>query len=252
MASELEKLNKSLRRRRIKRVLRFVFVCLVIAVTISVLTRIFLRVDTVLVENSSRYDSAQLLRTCDDLRGEPILQFDRHRESERIETGLPYIKDIIFTVKFPDNLHITAIPAVPAYSVCIGETYVCLDEDYKVLEESVTPFQGVLKVDGLVFESYEIGKNVDLSENIEASVLDDLISVLNEYGLDKRLTKIDFSKKYNLTFVLNDIIQVEFGTSEDFEKKAEMLVEILKRNPSDKRAVINVRKSDEGRYRALD
>jgi hypothetical protein len=252
MASELEKLNKSLRRRRIKRVLRFVFVCLVIAVTISVLTRIFLRVDTVLVENSSRYDSAQLLRTCDDLRGEPILQFDRHRESERIETGLPYIKDIIFTVKFPDNLHITAIPAVPAYSVCIGETYVCLDADYKVLEESVTPFQGVLKVDGLVFESYEIGKNVDLSENIEASVLDDLISVLNEYGLDKRLTKIDFSKKYNLTFVLNDIIQVEFGTSEDFEKKAEMLVEILKRNPSDKRAVINVRKSDEGRYRALD
>ncbi|MBE6896496.1 MAG: hypothetical protein E7477_05280 [Ruminococcaceae bacterium] len=252
MASELEKLNKSLRRRRIKRIFRFMFICLVIAVVVSVLTRVFLRVDTILVENLSRYESSQLLLECDGLRGEPILQFDRQLESENIETKLPYVKEINFSVKFPDNLHIVAIPAVPAYSVCLGETYVCLDSDYKVLEENIAPFQGVLKVDGLVFESYEVGKNVDFSENIEASVLDDLISVLSEYGLDKNLTKIDFSKKYNLTFVLNDIIQVEFGTSEDFDKKTELLVEILKRNPSDKRAVINVRKSDEGRYRALD
>ena len=252
MASELEKLNKSLRRRRIKRIVRFLSVCLVIAVSISVLTRIFLRVDTVLVENTSKYDSAQILLSCDDLRGAPILQFDRQLACETIETSLPYIKEVSFSVKFPDNLHIVVTPAVPAYSVCLGETYVCLDADYKVLEEDITPFQGVLKVDGLVFESYELGKNVDLSENIEASVLDDLITVLSEYGLDKRLTKIDFSKKYNLTFVLSDIIQVEFGTSEDFEKKTKMLVEILNRNPSDRRAVINVRKSDEGRYRALD
>lgn len=107
-------------------------------------------------------------------------------------------------------------------------------------------------MDGLVFESYEVGKNVDLSENIEASVLDDLLTALNEHGLVSRLTNIDFSKKYNLTFVLNDIIEVEFGTSEDFDKKTEMLVEILSRNPSDRRALINVRNYDEGRYRALD
>ncbi|MBQ2720648.1 MAG: FtsQ-type POTRA domain-containing protein [Clostridia bacterium] len=252
MASELEKLNKTLRRRRINRILRFMFICLVIAVLISVLTRIFLRVDTVSVENSSRYDSAEILSSCDDLRGKPILQFDRDLARESIETSLPYIKKISFSVNFPDKLRVIATPAVPAYSVDLGEVYVCLDKDYKVLEEGIAPFQGVLKVEGLVFESYELGKNVDLSENIEASVLDDLISVLSEHGLANRLTKIDFSKKYNLTFVLNDIIEVEFGTSEDFDKKTDMLIEILRRNPSDRRAVINVRNYDEGRYRALD
>lgn len=252
MASEIEKLNRVIRRRRRKRVFAFLLVCLVIAVVISALTRIFLRVEIVSVENSSKYESALILKTCDDLRGEPILQLDRDLVCDNLCTDLPYIKSASFSVSFPDRLNIVVTPAIPEYSVSVENGYICLDSDFKVLEESNVKFQNVVNVDGLDIETYEVGKNVDLSENIEASVLYDLIASLKKYGLQDQLTNVDFSKKYNLSFVLNDIIQVEFGTSEDFDKKTEMLVEILSRNPSDKRALINVRNYTEGRYRALD
>ena len=252
MASEIEKLNRTLRRRRIKRILILLVVLIVIAVLASVLSRIFMRIETVVLTNASKYESSDILLACDHMRGQPILQFDKKQAEESIETTLPYIKKVTFSVELPDRIKITAVGAIPKYSVVYGDVFICLDPDFKVLEEGTAPFHDTLRVDGMEFDSYQLGKKVDLSENIEASVLAELLSVLDSYGLYSRLTNIDFSKKYNLSFTLDSIIQVEFGTGEDFDKKSEMLLEILARNPSDKPAVINVRNYAEGRYRALD
>ena len=97
-----------------------------------------------------------------------------------------------------------------------------------------------------------LGKTIDLNENIEVSVLAELLYILETNDLFDRVTYIDFSKKYNLVFYLDGIIEVELGTSENLDKKISMLIEILSRNPSDRRAVINVRNPSEGRYRAIN
>jgi len=252
MASEIEKLNRTLRRRRIKRVLILLVVFTVIAVLAYALSRIFLRVETVVITNSSKYESSDIMVACDPFRGQPLLQFDKNKAKEDLETSLPYIKNVTLAIELPDRVRISAIGAVPKYSVLYNDVYVCLDQDFKVLDESASSFPDTLRVEGLIFDSYQLGEEIDMSENIEASVLAELLLVLDTYGLSDRITKIDFSKKYNLSFTLDNILQVEFGNGEDFDKKTEMLLEILSRNPSDIPAVINVRNYSEGRYRALN
>ena len=270
MASEIERINKTLRRRRISKTVTVLIVVAVLAVIVYFLTRIFLRVGVIAVENTSRYTSSELLAKCDTLRGEPILQFDRNRAKDRLQTSLPYIKNVTFSIAFPNRLNISVEGATARYSVSSNGVYICLDDDFKVLEITPSPVPGVLQIEGLTFgsditdgisdtneeepseKSYLLGKTIDLDENIEVSVLAELLSVLYKNGLYERVTYIDFSKKYNLIFYLDGIIEVELGTSENLDRKISMLLEILSRNPSDRRAVINVRNPSEGRYRALN
>jgi hypothetical protein len=179
------------------------------------------------------------------------------------------VKNVTFSIAFPDRLNISVEGATAKYSVSSNGVYLCLDGDFKVLEITPSPVEGVLKIDGIEFasdtaaqngsgedeaqeKSYMLGKTIDLNENIDVSILADLLDTLEKYDLSQRVTYIDFSKKYNLVFYLDDIIEVELGTSEDLDKKTGMLLEILSRNPSDRRAVINVRNPGEGRYRALE
>ena len=270
MASEIERINKTLRRRRISKTVTVLIVVAVLAVIAYFLTRMFLRVGVIAVENTSRYTSSELLAKCDTLRGEPILQFNRNKAKDRLQTSLPYIKNVIFSIAFPNRLNISVEGATARYSVSANGVYICLDEDFKVLEITPSPVPGILQIEGLTFESdipdetssgsedepaekaYMLGKTIDLNENIEVSVLAELLYILETNDLFDRVTYIDFSKKYNLVFYLDGIIEVELGTSENLDKKISMLIEILSRNPSDRRAVINVRNPSEGRYRAIN
>lgn len=262
MASEIERINKTLRRQRIKRTVTALFAVAVLAVVLYILSGIFLRVGVIAVENASRYDSSELLARFDELRGEPILRFDKNKATDRLQTALPYIKTATFSVAFPNRLNVSVEGAVALYSVSADDVYLCLDEDFKVLEISAAPDPGLLQIDGISFgvsdgeesaeKSYLLGKKINIEDNIEMSVLAELLNELDRNGLYKRVTYIDFTKKYNLTFYLDGIIQVELGTSEELDRKMGMLLEILSRNPSDRRAVINVRNPSEGRYRNLE
>ena len=262
MASEIERINKTLRRRRIKRTVTALFAVAVLAVILYVLSGIFLRVGVIAVENASRYDSSELLAKFDELRGEPILRFDKNKAKDRLQTSLPYVKNVSFSVSFPDRLNVSVEGASGVYSVSADGVYLCLDEDFKVLEISSSPFPDLLQIDGLSFgvsgveeteeKSYLLGKKINTEENINFSILSELFYELERNGLYERVTYVDFTKKYNLTFYLDGIIQVELGTSEELDRKMGMLLEILARNPADRRAVINVRNPSEGRYRTLE
>ena len=184
MASEIERINKTLRRRRIKRTVTALFAVAVLAVILYVLSGIFLRVGVIAVENASRYDSSELLAKFDELRGEPILRFDKNKAKDRLQTSLPYVKNVSFSVSFPDRLNVSVEGASGVYSVSADGVYLCLDEDFKVLEISSSPFPDLLQIDGLSFgvsgveeteeKSYLLGKKINTEENINFSILSEL------------------------------------------------------------------------------
>ena len=126
-----------------------------------------------------------------------------------------------------------------------------LDEDFKVLEKVEEVPSGVLFVDGMEISSYRPGTALNEEENLQVSIIRDLISNLKRHNLYEHASHIDLSKKYNITMKVHDVIQVELGNSEYFYEKMSMLVKILAENDTTVPAQIRVRNYSEGRYSRL-
>ena len=253
MASQMEKLNKQQRRKRRRIAARMIFISVAVIAVFAIISSIFLTVSVISVVNPSAYGASEIMEVLQQYRNHALLTINKSDLSEELSVNFPYIKSAEVSVKLPDRLEIVIEAVKPVYSVEVSENeYLYLGEDLKVLEVASVGKTGTLKIKGMTVEDYEIGRVLDSEENIEASIILDLLTLLKDRGLYSRVTLLDLTKKYNIIFVLDNLIEVEMGNSEDFDKKIDMLLQILQRNPESRHASINVKNYQEGRYQVLD
>lgn len=253
MVSDIERMNKKLRRKRRLMIIRLVFITLIAVPAAVVLLRVFLKTDAILIENPTPYSSDKLLSSCSSYIGKTMLDFEYDPEKLFPSDEYPYIKSAVIKLVFPDKISIKLEKTVPEISVSTGDgKYIYLDADKKVLEIADVSCPGTLLVTGMNLEEYSVGSVLDGNINYEVSLIDNIVKVLREHSLYSRLTLLDFEKKYDIYFVLDSMINVQIGDSENLEEKVEMLVNILAKNTSGEKAVINVKNYKEGRYRAVN
>ncbi len=253
MVSDIERMNRKLRKKRIRQVIGFVFAVIVAVPVTIILLRTFLRTNSILIENGTFYSSENLLSSCSEYIGETMLDFEKDTDELFPPERFPYIDSADVSVIFPDKVLIRLTKAVPTISVLTEEgKYIYLDSNKKVLEISDVKGAGTVLVSGMDLTEVSLGLVLNNNANYETSLIDSISASLAEHSLYDRLTLMDFTKKYDIYFVLDNMIEVRIGNSEDIDRKIDMLVQILARNPSGERAIINVKNYKEGRYKALD
>lgn len=253
MVSDIERMNRKLRKKRIRRLIGFVF-CFIAAIPITVIAlRVFLKTNAILIENGTDYSSESLLSFCSEYVGKTMLDFESDSDMLFPPEKFPYIDSASISIMLPDKIVIRLKKSVPTVSVKTEDgRYIYIDSKKKVLEISDKKCAGTVLVSGMNIYNPEVGYVLDYTENYETSLIDEITESLQEHSLYGRLTLMDFTKKYDIYFVLDNMIEVRIGNSDDIEKKIDMLVQILARNPSGERAVINVKNYKEGRYKALE
>ncbi len=253
MVSDIERMNRKLRKKRIRKVVGFVFAVIVAVPVAIILLRIFLKTNSILIENGTQYGSASLLSSCSQYIGETMLDFETDSDRLFPPEQFPYIDTVNVEFMLPDKVVISLTKSVPTISVLTSDgSYIYLDKNKKVLEVSDVKGAGTVLISGMELQDVRKGYTLDNAENYETSLIDSISESLISHSLYDRLTLMDFTKKYDIYFVLDNIIEVRIGNSDDIDKKIDMLVQILARNPSGERAVINVKNYKEGRYKALD
>ncbi|MBE6891944.1 MAG: hypothetical protein E7481_07975 [Ruminococcaceae bacterium] len=253
MVSDIERMNRKLRRKRIRKIVGFIFAVIVAVPVTIILMRTFLRTNSILIENGTQYSSASLLSSCSEYIGGTILDFESDTDKLFPPEEFPYIASAEVSVLLPDKMVVRLTRSVPTISVLTADgSYIYLDSDKKVLEISDRKGAGTVLISGMELQNVRTGYVLDKSENYETSLIDSISESLRAHSLYDRLTLMDFTKKYDIYFVLDNLIEVRIGNSDDIDKKIDMLVQILARNPSGERAVINVKNYKEGRYKALD
>ncbi|MBQ1272500.1 MAG: FtsQ-type POTRA domain-containing protein [Clostridia bacterium] len=252
MKSEMERLREKQQRRRQKHTLRILiispFVALIFVVALSFLTRI----NTVVVHNSTRYSSVEIANQFDFSVGDSLFTVHREALADQITVSCPYVKSAEISYRLPNDLQITLTPATAVMAVRTEAEVLLLDEDFKVLEVVDRLPEGMMSVDGLELTSYTVGYPLNEEENLQVSIVRELFSELTRRNLLEHVSKIDLSKKYNISMKIYDVIDVYLGNSEQFDAKMNVLVKILNENDVTVPAEIRVRNPAQGRYARLE
>ena len=230
MKSEMEKLREKQQRRRRQRTLRILAVSPLIAFVFVAGLSLLTRISTVVVRNSSPYSTAEIVRQFPFSIGDSLFSVDREALAEQITVNCPYVKSASVQYRFPNDLEISLSPATASVALRTETEVLLLDGDLKVLEVVDQLPEGLLSVDGMEISSYTAGYPLDGTENIQTTVILDLLAELKKSGLDQHTTSIDLTKKYNITLEMYDDITVYLGNSDDFDQKLNLLVRILEAN----------------------
>lgn len=251
MKSELEKLQEKQHRRRRKRTLRILAISPLIALLFVAALSLLTRINTVIVRNSTGYTAEEISHQLSFSIGDSLFSVNREKAQQTIAVNCPYVKRAEVKCKLPNRVEVTLVPATVAFAVRTETEVLLLDKDFKVLEVVDRLPDGILSIDGMDVVSYSVGYLLNEDENIQVDTVRRLISALENRGLYDNVSKIDLTKKYNISMQVYGVISVYLGNAEDLDSKMNMLVKILNENDVTVPAEIRVRNYSEGRYTRL-
>lgn len=249
----MAKISRTAKKKRRARLLLFITLSLVFVFIFALVFNLIFKVDNLTVVNNTEYSDEELIAASGFSEGTPMLFLHESSVSENVSLKLPYVESVHLEKNWPTSVTATFNAAVPKYIMEIGESsYLIVSEGLKVLGTANSFEEGYVPIKGISVETYESGKKLSETANIEIGLLVEITNCLKSGGLYDRLTSVDFTKKHNYIIVLDSAVTVELGTSDDLDKKVDKLREILTRNSGHTKMNISVRDYTSGRCTILD
>ncbi len=175
---------------------------LLILAAVAVACAVFFQVQHITIQGNQRYTREEILDVSGVETGDNLFQVNRARVARELKSRLPYIQTVTVSKVLPDALSITVTEGSAVAAVAQGSRWWLLGSDGKLLEESDTP-QGLPQVTGVTPLAPAPGTYLAAGEDQSARVatLKELLAGLAEHRLLDKLSGVDLSQDYQLTFV---------------------------------------------------
>lgn len=213
--------KKKSRRRQGKYTLYYIFIGVVVIISLSILSAtVLFNISVFVVNGDTRYSDEEIINACGIGKGENLLRINTVRGAERIVSSLVYIDSAEIHRGFPNRLSIIVRPAVPIAAYTYGGKYYMTSEGNRLLEIVDTPGEYPI-VKGFSFDSKNMPKEGDYfseDEDKRLSVVGSITSYMRKYGLDKSYV-IDVSDTIEIRITYDDRIEITLGTSTALENK---------------------------------
>lgn len=187
------------------------------------------RVQTVSVEGASFHTPEEIIEASGIYVGQEILSIDKNAVNLRIWESCKYVDEISIVSSF-DSIRIVVTELPNVMYTKFNDTYVSLDRNFRVIgqTENEADFSSFLYVELPEIASLSLGKTLSFeNESIDLTYVTDLLDALAEDGRIERVTSIDFSKKYGVSFVLDGRCRVKLGRVGSLDSKLAVMDEIL-------------------------
>lgn len=171
------------------------------------------RVQSVSVEGCSVHSAEEILAASGIEVGQELFAIDKNAVNLRIWESCKYVDEISIVSSLNSiRIIVTELPNV--MYTRFNDTYVSLDRDFRVIEqtENEEDFSSFLYVELPEISSLAVGKILSFeNENADLGYVTELLDRLAEEGRIERVTSIDFSKKYGVSFVMDGRCRIELG-----------------------------------------
>ncbi len=179
------------------------------------------KIQKITVVNNGYYSKEEVINVS-GLEGGNLLDLSFNKAKKGL-LALPYIQEVNITYHFPGNVTIDLVENAPFMYVPFSGSYLCLNEQGQVIEQTSNLSVAIPVVDGLSFSEFKIGEMLGIQNDDAFLAVRDMINVLKEYEYVDKVKEIDV---YNLEeihlYVDNlDVIMGEIG---DFDKKLQWLI----------------------------
>ena len=230
---------------------------LILVLTLALLILPAFKIQNIVVEGNSFYDDEYVIKKSGIALGDELFGWDMQKSCDAIMASYPYASDIYVSIEFfTVKIEIVEKPSV-MYADYQNQ-YFSFDRTLRVLEiltdgeERFSPF---LRVKLPAVAGVQIGAPIQFIESGEdLSHLLQLLDFLAERNLMERVTYVDSSNRFSLSFILSGSVRVEIGALRDMGIKLNLLQEELKKHPISGTAcaVIDVSNTAKPVWREID
>ncbi len=222
--------GRTTRRRRKRNLsLYYLLIFAVSALILFVLSRtVFFRIDEYQVAGNNRYSAAQILSAGNLYTGRNMYNINIGKTEKNISDALIYIENITIRRKLPNKLIITVEEAEP-FACCRYEDarYAVISRSGRYLEtEQASPRTELLQIYGLDLTGVSLGNKLESKDPNKITIVNQLFDAIDETCPGK-ISYIDITDRTDIMLGYEQRIDVEFGSSLDYEYKLRYIKAIV-------------------------
>lgn len=226
--------DKNVKRRRRKRnmSLYYLLIFVVVVVVIRILSRtVLFNIGEFVVTGNQKYTVSQILSAGDLETGDNMYRLDIDRAESNIKKNLIYVEDVTIKRKLPDTLYIE-IEEAAAFACCEyeGNRYCVISRGGRYLEtEQANKREDLIMVTGLELTGVALGEDIMSTDEDKINIVFDLFDAADE-TCPGSITYIDITDRTNIKIGYEGRIDIDFGSSLDYEYKLKYITAIIEDN----------------------
>lgn len=224
--------NRRRPRRKRNLSLYYLMIFIISALILFILSRtVLFRIKEYNVSGNSKYTAEQILSAGGLEVGKNMYSLNTSKVEKRIKDALIFIENVKVRRKLPDKLTIEIEEAKP-YASCEyeGTRYAVISRNGRYLEtEQRTAEPGLLVVYGMELHDVALGADFVSSDDDKKSILMDLFDSIDRICPGK-IDYIDITDRTDIVIGFDRRIEIEFGSSLDYEYKLRYITAIIEEN----------------------
>lgn len=211
------------------------------------------RVKKIVVDGASIY-SVQEIMQCSGIEvGDELLALDINEAIHNILNDCPYVDSVSISNESISTIRITVKEKGNLMYTAFNGKYVAFDSSFHVLSEAADEevYEDLLYVELPPIAALSVGGSMYFANaETDMNYVGELLDTLDEKGILEDVTSIDFSKKFQVSYVMNGKCLVELGRVGDLDTKLMLVREILDaRGEENAYAIVNVSSTEKPTYR---
>lgn len=238
------------RRRRKRSVASYALpVVMLMTILLVILSYKLLRVKTITVEGTTRYQTGEIIAASGLELGSSMFKIKPSAINGAIERSLSYIGKAQLRFELPTTVVLSVEEAKVIASVYYNGAYVLVSDSYKVLQpDSPTPDVEVPVITGMKLQQPKAGEPLAGETEEDLTILKTLFDALAKYQMPKILS-IDLENISNIKLLCENNNTILLGGPSELDYKLEFVSEIARQCENDgtfSGVVINAQAIDGG------
>lgn len=220
------------RRRRRNLSLYYLMLFVICAIIFLILSRtVLFNIDEYTVTGNSIYSTEKILEAGNLRYGRNMYGINLERTEKKIKDTLIYVEDVKLRRKLP-NKFIVEVTEATAYACCEyeGNRYAIITKSGRYLEtEQLGARAGLILIRGTELTGVSLGAEFKSLDETKQTIILELLDAISEI-CEGKITEIDITDRTNITMRYQDRIDIDFGSSLDYEYKLRYISAIIEEN----------------------
>lgn len=203
-----------------------------IGIIIGILVLLFFMMPICYIQNievkNNKYYSAEEIIEASGIEKKHLLDLAYFDAKDKL-MSLPYIASVNIKYQFPGKVIIDLVEKAPFAYVKFKGTYLCLNEQGQVIEQSQEKRHDLPVIDGLKFNSFKKAETLPILNQDNWLTAVEVLKSLEKYQYADKINEIDVHNIEEIHLYV-DKLDVIMGGIGDFDKKIEVLIQVYEVN----------------------
>lgn len=189
-----------------------------------------LRVKNLVVEGNRYYSAEQIIAGAQIAVGDELLALDANAAANRVADACPYVQSVRISSRSLFTLCITVVEKENLMYTAFNDSYIVFDSSFRVLRQvdMQTPMDSLLYVELPPIAALTVGGTIHFVESdMNMDYVEKLLQKMEEKGILPLVSSVDFSKKYQVSYIMDRVCRVELGKVSELDTKMALVHEIL-------------------------